>query len=91
MSDLPDEAAAPASEAVAPSEPEVSGLGSKEPKDRAAALSAMRDLPIGDEVIDDTRERNAEANREAALRERFDPKKHDGTVTYGKGVPHVTE
>ena len=93
MSDLPEDTAAPESEAVAPSADEaaVSGLGSEDPKARRAALDAMREAeePMGPPVVDKAKAANAEANRQASVGERFDPKRHDGTVTYGKGVPHA--
>ncbi len=95
MSDLPEDTAAPESEAVAPSDENrtVSGLGAKDPKERAAALDEMHqaEQPLGDPVVDRARERNAEANRQSEIAGRFDHRKSTETITFGKGVPHVAK
>jgi hypothetical protein len=82
------EAAAPA-ETADNSSQTISGLGAKGPSGREA-LSQMRDQMIGDAVVDPVKSANVESNREAELGQRVNMKDVEGTVTYGKGIPHVT-
>ena len=92
---LPDDAAAPAPEADASPEPEVTGLGAAEPKERNEATALMRkqqrEAALGEPVVDQAREKNVADNKAQRLADRQDLKKETRTVTYGKGMPHVRD
>lgn len=89
---LPEDAAAPAPEADASPEPEITGLGTKGPAGVAATAlmrKQQREEAFGEPIVDPARAANVETNRSNRFASRKHLKDVSGTVTYGKGMPHV--
>ena len=74
-------------------EDEVVALGNEPSEEyELAHPTKVSDAPeqiLGDPVVDVTKAANIESNRMARLNERVNMNKQSGTITYGKGVPHV--
>lgn len=85
---LPESTVEPVEEADQSSHT-IKGLGAKDPKERKKAVEVMHEKMLGEAVLDPAKDFVRETNKAEKLDRRVNMKNVSGTVTYGKGMPHV--